>query len=59
MKIYKTKYDGYYIVVNEKNKVFVYEGLALMPPRFKKMIPEINVTELNCTHREAIQYGYV
>ena len=37
MKVYYTKYDGFFVVI-EKNKVCVYEGKALLPKRVVKWL---------------------
>ena len=60
-EVIRTKYDGYYIIKNKKDEYCAYEGLALCPDDIRTKIEnkEIRVKELNCTHFEAISYGYV
>ena len=60
MKVYKTTYDNYFVIV-KNNKITCYEGLMLCPKNIKEYIEsnESKVKKLDCFFMDAISYGYI
>ena len=57
MAIYRTEYDGYYVVRDSKGKTIAYEGYALCPRRIQKMIDNGKAITKDCFYYELISYG--
>ena len=58
MTIYKTNYDGFFIV-KENGSYSTYEGYNLCPKNVQNMIDAGNYTSIDSTWLEAIQYCYI
>ena len=57
MTIYRTEYDGYYVVRDRKGRIVAYEGYALCPRMIQKMIDNGEVITKDCFYYELISYG--
>ena len=60
-KVYKTTYDGFYIVKKPSGKYYAYEGLGLCPKKLQADIKngKCEVNEIDYSYYEAISYGYI
>jgi len=60
-RVYKSTYDGFYVVRKANGKYYAYEGLALCPQKLQSNIinGKYEVKEFNLFHDEAITYGYI
>ena len=60
-KVYRSTYDGFYVVKESNGMYYTYEGLALCPVKLQEDIKsgKCEVKEFNLFHDEAIAYGYI
>ena len=60
-KVYKTTYDGFYVVKKPNGKYYAYEGLGLCPKKLRSDLKKgrCEIKEINAFHYEAISYGYI
>ena len=58
-KVFRTKYDGFIIILNKTGTIHGYEGKALCPKYLQKWLEKNDSIELSAFFMDAVNYGLI